>query len=90
MNLTNALILSRVIEFGSTEYAISTNQMRELNPFMASREQRITMNALLPLQVYSYKRLRRSKPKLANAIAIGLIVGNGYLTYRTFKIVRSK
>lgn len=91
MNLTNALILSRALEFGSTEYAISTNQMGELNPFMKSREMRISSNVAFVIGApIILKHVEKENKKVAKIVKIGLIVGNGYLTYRTFKIMRSK
>jgi len=91
MDLTAALILSRAIEFGSTEYAISSNQMREVNPFMQSRKLRISMNtAFIVGAPIILKKIEKKNKKAAKLLKIGLIGVNGYLTYRTFKIVRSK
>lgn len=79
-NTALALILSKTLELGVTEYGINKNYFREGNPIIQDRPTRIIINAAYGIgSVVIYKELKKSKPKLAKGLAIGIIIGHGYL-----------
>jgi len=86
--LSLALVLSKVIEFGVTEYSIS-NGVIEGNPLIRDRPTRIIMNSAFIIgSPFIYREIKRKNPKLAKATAVVLILGNGYLVYRNLRLMR--
>lgn len=86
-----ALVLSKALELGVTEYGISSNRMREANSIVHDRTTRITLNsAFMVASPMVYTEIKRRKPRLAKGTAIVLILGNSYLVYRNVKIINSR
>jgi hypothetical protein len=85
VNLTIPLILSKALELGSTEYALS-HGAREINPLLQNRSARIAINTSYgSVSALTYKELHKRKPILANVVAGIVIVGNSYLVLRNVR-----
>jgi hypothetical protein len=87
--LVPALILSKVLELGVTEYGINSGRMVEANPIIRDRTTRISVNSAFMLaSPILYKEIKKKNKKLALATGIVLVVGNSYLVYRNLRIVK--
>jgi hypothetical protein len=84
-----ALILSKAIELGVTEYGIKNRAFREGNPLIQDQPTRIILNSAFMIgSPLIYKEIRRTHPRQAKIVGIALIVVNGYLVYHNVKLMK--
>ena len=89
--LIPALILSKALEFGVTEYGINSGQINERNLLQTNRTSRIILNsAFMASSPIIYKKIKKRNPKAAKITAIVLILGNGYLVYHNLRLVNKQ
>ena len=87
--LIPALILSKAIELGVTEYGIKNGSFREGNPLAQDRATRVVLNSAFMIgSPMIYKEIKKQHPKGAKIVGIALIVANGYLVYHNVKLMR--
>ncbi len=88
--LIPALILSKTLEFGVSEHLINQG-MIEGNPFGQDKQSRIILNsAFIISSPFIYKEIKKKNKKAAKIVAIGLIIGNGYLIHRNLKLMKNE
>lgn len=87
--LIPALILSKALELGVTEYGIHNQRFIEGNPLQTDRTTRIVLNsAFMVGSPIIYKEIKKKNKNLARVTGIILIVGNGYLVYHNMRLIK--
>lgn len=88
--LIPALILSKTLEFGVTEYSINRG-MIEGNPLLQDKPSRIILNTAFAVgSPLIYKEIKKKNKKAARIVAGIVILGNGYLVYHNLKLMGKK
>jgi hypothetical protein len=65
--------------------------MIEGNPLGKDRQSRIVLNsAFIAGSPFIYKEIKKKNKKAAKIVAVGLILGNGYLIHRNLKIMKNE